>query len=556
MATPVLALVPRPGATPGLPTIEPGPQPLRIGREGTCDIPVRDLTVSRRHAQVSWADGKLVVEDLGSSGGTFVNELRIDRAELRKGDVLRLGPRIEWEVVDRSGRESFTSSLSILQSGTAEDGVRQLQTLLEVARALNAATVLDEVLLVVLQAVTKLFSADQAQIVLTNEENQRVAAAAVPESFRPAADSLESSLINEAISSRRTVARAASADATDSMEERGVAEAVATPLLVAHRPMGSGLEASFVAKIEVLGAVLVERLKARGGFKRSELSVFETLAADAAVAIDSARLYREARDKAKIEHEMALARTIQSALLKRPPTIPFAEVACFFEPAQSVGGDLYFGALRDDGRLAVAVGDVSGKGVGAALWMALSQGLLGMLQDLGHELSDLAPRLHRSLQKHNPGNRFLTLALAYLDPTGGFELVNAGHCPVCIRRATGGVETLPSTGPLLGLLPQGAWSVVRGRLAPGDVLIFYSDGISESTDPDEQEFETEGVTATLAASAGGSADKLALEVLDAAARHRRGHDATDDVTLVAVRYLGESAASSDERPWDRRTLVG
>ena len=138
--------------------------------------------------------------------------------------------------------------------------------------------------------------------------------------------------------------------------------------------------------------------------------MFESLAADAALAIDSARLYRETRDKAKIEHEMALARTIQVAMLREPPQAGFAEIHALSQPARSVGGDLYF-AVRPDGAVVTAVGDVSGKGVAAALIMAMAQGLLALVTDLGLPFGEMVSALDRNLATFNPGNRFLTLGV-------------------------------------------------------------------------------------------------------------------------------------------------
>ena len=152
-----------------------------------------------------------------------------------------------------------------------------------------------------------------------------------------------------------------------SMVVRGAVLAVVAPLLVARRPIGPAKDASFVATVEVIGGIMVERAKAGHRFGQEDLAVLESLAADAAVAVDSARLYRETREKAKIDHEMALARTIQAALLRPPPQVPFADVFAFSQSARFVGGDLYHAAVREDGALAVALGDVSGKGVPAAL---------------------------------------------------------------------------------------------------------------------------------------------------------------------------------------------
>ncbi|MDD5563799.1 MAG: SpoIIE family protein phosphatase [Thermoanaerobaculaceae bacterium] len=509
---------------------------LRIGRDPACDVVVAEPTVSRRHAQASWDGRELVIEDLGSSGGTFVNGARVQRAVVHPGDVVRLGPRIEYLAQE----EETTSALEIAaeQSGDNEGGVRHLQTLLEVARALNAATVLEDVVHVVLQAAVRMLRADRGCVILI-ENGQRRTVACHPRDLSETSWAAHSSLFDRALSGRRVVHAGAELSPSTTMVARGAALAVAAPLMVARRPIGPAKDASFVASVEVIGGIMVERAKAGQRFGSEDLAVLESLAADAAVAIDSARLYREARDKAKIDHEMGLARAIQAALLRPPPQVPFADVFAFSQSARIVGGDLYNAAVREDGALAVALGDVSGKGVPAALIMAMVQGLLGLLHELGQPIAAVLPALNRSLIEHNPGNRFLTLGAGVLAADGTLELANAGHCPLAVLRADGTVQLVPPKGPILGLLPDAVWGIETLRLDPGESVVFYSDGVSESFAPNDVEFGVEGVQRTLGGLAGAGAEEVAQALLQAAATHRAGREAEDDVTLLVVRYTGQ-----------------
>ena len=507
---------------------------LRFGRDPGCDVVIAEPTVSRRHAQASWDGHELVIEDLGSSGGTFVNGARVPRAVLHPGDTVRFGPRIEY----LAQPEESSSALEIAaEQSTGEGGVRHLQTLLEVARALNAATVLEEVVQVVLQAAVRLLRADRGCVILI-ENGTRRTVACHPHDLSETSWASRSSLFDRALAERRVVHAGVGLSPSTTMVARGAALAVAAPLVVARRPMGPAKDASFAATVEVIGGIMVERAKAGHRFGQEDLAVLESLAADAAVAIDSARLYREAREKAKIDHEMALARTIQAALLRPPPQVPFAEVFAFSQSARIVGGDLYHAAVREGGALAVALGDVSGKGVAAALIMAMVQGLLGLLHELDQPIAAMLPALNRSLIEHNPGNRFLTLGAGLLAADGTLELANAGHCPLAVLRGDGGVELVSPKGPILGLLPDAKWGTDTLRLAPGESLVLYSDGVSESFSPKDVEFGTEGVERTLAGLAGADAEGVARAVLQAAAAHRAGREAEDDVTLLVVRYRG------------------
>ncbi|OFV79435.1 MAG: hypothetical protein A2Y78_09410 [Acidobacteria bacterium RBG_13_68_16] len=496
---------------------------------------ISEATVSRRHAEVKWDGHELVVEDLGSSGGTFVNDVRVQHAVVQPGDVLRLGPRTEFQV----GTEVVSTPLEIAAEKTGgEEGVKHLQMLLDVARALNAATVLEEVVQIVLQSAVRLVRADRGCVILIENDGSRRTVGWHPPDLGKTAWAERSSLFEKAIKERHVVSAGLELSPSTTMVARGAAMAVAAPLVVTRRPMGRAEDASFVASVDVIGGIVVERAQAGKPFGREDLAVLESVTAEAAIAIDSARLYREAREKAKIDYEMSLARTIQIALQLTPPDTPFGDVFAFSQPARSVGGDLYHGILRDDGALAVALGDVSGKGVGAALIMAMAQGLIGLLHELGQPIEALMPALNRSLLKHNPGNRFLTLALGLLRSDGSLSLTNAGHCPLAVLRASGSVELVPPQGPILGLLPMAKWAVAEVKLSAGDSIVFYSDGISESFSPESEEFGVDGVQRTLAGLGGRDAEVVGRALLDAAAKHRAGREADDDVTLLVLRYRG------------------
>jgi len=506
-----------------------------VGRDPGCELVIADPTVSRRHAYLWVEDGQLVVEDAGSSGGTYVNGVRIERQVVLPGDSLRFGVRAAYSVEI----DGASSALGRAALAAGADTFRHLNMLLDVARTLNSTTVLSEVLEVVLQAAVRLVSADQGCVVLRDEQGQRRMAAVYPANLSETSWGEESTLLDRAMAERRTITAEQGTDPDMSAIARGFTSAVATPLLVARRHLGTGgRDSSFAARGEVLGGILLERRGVATSFRSEELAVFESLAADAAVAIDSARLYRESRAKARIEHEMELARTIQRALLQQPPGTDFCDVCALSAAARTVGGDLYHGFLRGDGTMAVAVGDVAGKGVAAALIMAMAQGLLAMLHDLGVPLDELAHALNRSLARFNPGNRFLTLATALIAPDGRAEVLNAGHCPVAVLRRSGELELVPPGGPILGILEGVEWGTSGLRLGRGDALVLYSDGIVESFAPDGGMFGEEGVRRALLARAGLPPRAIAEGLMIAASNHRHGGDPQDDVTILVARYRG------------------
>lgn len=514
------------------PDILPVNHQLVIGRDPQSHVVLSEPSVSRRHAQVVLRDDEVILEDLGSAVGTFVNDQRVTVQVLQDGDRVRFGRRVEFEVV--------SDVSATLLDGPSEDprtGVRHLQELLDVARQLNSAAVLPEVLSAVLRSAIRIMRADSGVLALSHPDGRLDVVLRLPvkASAEVAHDELQ--LLTDALTQRRTVASQSMLETMTGALTGLRPDMVATPLMVARRPMGDEF-ASFVGRFDALGALLVSRPARTHALPPEELAIFESLAADAAMAIDSARLYRDARAKAKIEHEMALAKDIQASLLQAPPEVPFATTWARTESAASVGGDLYQGVTRPDGGLALALGDVAGKGVAASLIMALATGMLKLLHEMGHPLAEILPLVHGQLLNYSPGNKYLTLAALIAYPDGRVLLANAGHCPPAVVRRSGEVSLIDSGGPVLGLLPFGDWTPIELHLDPGDAIVIYSDGISESVSPAGDDFGPRGVSETLARFAGGPADEMARGLLEASTTFRQGRPADDDVSLLVMRYDG------------------
>lgn len=515
------------------PDILPVGHQLVIGRDPQSHVVLSEPSVSRRHAQLVMRDDEVVLEDLGSAVGTFVNDQRVNIQILQDGDRVRFGRRVEFEVVsDASGT---------LLDGPVEDartGVRHLQELLDVARQLNSAAVLPEVLGAVLRSAIRIMRAESGVLALIRPDDKLDVVLRLPVKASPEVAQDELHLLTDAVTQRRTVASQAMLETMTGALTGLRPDMVATPLMVARRAMGDE-NASFVGRFDALGALLVSRPARTQAVPPEELAIFESLAADAAMAIDSARLYRDARAKAKIEHEMALAKDIQASLLQAPPDVPFCTTWARTESAASVGGDLYQGVCRPDGGLALALGDVAGKGVAASLIMALATGMLKLLHEMGHPLADILPLLHGQLLNYSPGNKYLTLAAAIVYPDGRVLLANAGHCAPAVVRHFGHVTLIDSGGPVLGLLPFGDWTPIELQLEPGDAIVIYSDGISESVSSSGEDFGPRGVSQTLERLAGRPVDEMAQGLLQASTAFREGRPADDDVSLLVVRYHGQ-----------------
>ncbi len=150
----------------------------------------------------------------------------------------------------------------------------------------------------------------------------------------------------------------------------------------------------------------------------------------------------------------------------------------------------------------------------------------------------MLPLIHGQLLHYSPGNKYLTLAALVVYPDGRVLLSNAGHCPPAVVRHFGHVSLVEDGGPVLGLLPVGDWTPIELKLEPGDAIVIYSDGISESLSPAGEDFGPRGVSRTLEQLADRPAEEMARGLLDAAAAFREGRPADDDVSLLVLRYEG------------------
>ena len=269
-----------------------------------------------------------------------------------------------------------------------------------------------------------------------------------------------------------------------------------------------------------------------------------------------AKLYADAV-KAAAERDLRIAHEIQTGLM--PADIPGQvqgtglDVHAVFEPARRVGGDLFEVLRLGPDRVLVAVGDVSGKGIPAALFMAVAVTLLRSLARQGHTLEKILRLLNDELLEQNPRGMFVTLQCLVFDLAAGtVACASAGHHGA-VRITTGHAPQLAFTscGRVLGLLPADDISSETLALETGETFVLFTDGVSEAFDQNDELFGEERLLAQLQASPGRSARETTLGVLEAVRRHAAGAQQSDDITVVSVHYAGrEKPASSDCREID------
>ena len=246
----------------------------------------------------------------------------------------------------------------------------------------------------------------------------------------------------------------------------------------------------------------------------------------------------EVFERLSLKNDLEIARDIQQAML--PSGLYSSDGLDAFgatRSANTVGGDFYDILPRPDGRVVIALGDVAGKGSPAALLMAILLAMLRTLLDEGLDAEPLIDRLNVQISRHAPPSRFITLQFVSINPaTGDVVAVNAGHLPGLIRRRTGEIDRLTEGGIALGMFDDSRYVSQRTRLDPGDLLVLYSDGITEAENPSGTPFDEEGLLAIVRAhGANPSLPEIGTTVIQAVERHAKDVRFADDLTVLLAR---------------------
>ena len=267
-------------------------------------------------------------------------------------------------------------------------------------------------------------------------------------------------------------------------------------------------------------------------------SALETLAAEASVAIENARLYRETLEKAKMEQEMRIAAEIQQALLPKATSgVKFIEAAAASIPCRSIGGDFFDYIDQASGSFGFALGDVAGKGPPAALMSAMMQGMFAAQAHVAGGPGPAIENMNKALCRRGLESRFVTLMYGLVSPEGQLTYCNAGHNPPFVIGKSG-VRRLEAGGPVVGLLEFAPYDQETVHLDPGDTIVIFSDGVSEALSTTGEEFGDGRLLETVQA-AGAVGAQAVVETLVAAVRvFTRGAPQSDDITVMVARYLG------------------
>jgi sigma-B regulation protein RsbU (phosphoserine phosphatase) len=304
-----------------------------------------------------------------------------------------------------------------------------------------------------------------------------------------------------------------------------------------HDSVRSFLCAPLLVKSKLIGVVTAYNKQSPGGFDENDQRLLSIIAAQSAQVIENARLYEEERALMRVRHELQLASEIQAALLPdSQPTLDGYDIAGASIPAREVGGDYFDFIEIGEDRLSVCLGDVSGKGLPAALLMANLQATVR-----GQVLVDPHPktcleRSNRLLHGCTGADRFATFFYGLLDARRHtFAYANAGHERPMLVRGNGELRRLEPGGLVLSFLEGAVYDDETISVDPQDTIVIYSDGITEAFDERDEQFGEERLIELLAGRAATPASALIDDILQAVRRHAAGRPQTDDMTLVALR---------------------
>jgi serine phosphatase RsbU (regulator of sigma subunit)/pSer/pThr/pTyr-binding forkhead associated (FHA) protein len=513
-----------------------GSDRFTIGRSHSNSLSLTSAEISRVHAEIVRDGDSYLLRDLGSRSGTFVNDETADEHTLGHGDRIRIGRHLDLRFLLEEGTNSSTRATT-----SAVGDLRQTATLLEGLRALGTAKVLDQVLAMVIDYAITLSGAERGFIMLVDSAGEL--------KFTLGRGRGESTLSGDTFQTSRKIPEAVFAtsepqlvadlrdqmfaDAHEGTIQLGIRTVYCVPLKLV-RYVERAVEADDARSI---GVLYLDSRNEGSLNSRAIQNGLETLAAEAAVAIENARLYRESQDNARLEREMRTAREFQQALLPAaPPKRDYFSAAAEMVPCLSIGGDFY-DYLDLDGSFGFVLGDVAGKGASAGLLGARVQEIFAHRAP-GSDPATTVATINSTMVKKGLEARFVTIFYGILSPNGELTYCNAGHNPPLLV-GNGGVQRLKTGGLIVGLFEEAEYEQEVVTLSPGDTLITFSDGVSEATNADGAEFGDERILECLQGAPSDSEPRdLVGRVMAGVRRFTVGEPQSDDITVLVVRYRG------------------
>jgi len=520
---------------------------ITLGRSSTTELCFpEDAGLSRQHMVFEREGDEWNVRDLGSKNGTLLNNNRLNGAvRLRSGDRIaaghlvmlydaqgRAGPAadVTFVQVASEGDHSTSSTVitdlkGVLGGKTLETGAIQMSALIRAGNELNQDKSLPELFQMILDLSIEAVGAERGVLMTQEADGELVVRSAKGSAFRISTAVRDRVLkTQESLLVRDTLL-------DDAFKQR--------QSIVGQR-VRTFMAAPLQTKDRIIGLIYVDSPSLTRVFTKDDLNLLTVMANIAAVRIEHARLAEIENQERLMAHELGQAAEIQRRFLPaQAPEMPGLDLSGHNAPCRTVGGDYFDFFPYPSGRVAMVLGDVSGKGMPASLLMMQFQARVQLLIEEPESLAAVVTRLNRLTATNLPSNRFITFFMCLVDGVSG-ELVfaNAGHNPPLLLRAGGDVQWLDAGGCPLGIIPTMKYDEARERLGPGDVLVVFSDGVTDASNPQGDEFGEERLANVVGDHRRESAAAILDAVNHAITDWAAGTPLPDDLTLLVARRTG------------------
>ena len=521
---------------------------LVVGRSSGAELSFPDdAGLSRQHFALELAGDDWTVQDLGSKNGTFVNNIPLKaRLTLRPGDHITAGHlsivfapeqgAAAPGVVVFEGGESDSPSTStlvtslesanrtiVVDPGGGAKPSAAMQALIHAGQELAENRPLTDLFPLILDLSIQAVNAQRGVLLLL--EGERLAAKAHKgEGFRI------STAVRDRVLKDKSSVLVRDAQLDDAFKGR---------MSIVEQKVHTMMAVPLETKDRIIGLIYVDSPFILREFTKNDLSLLTVMANVAAIRIEHARLAEVEAAERIMQRDLSQAAEIQGGMLPaHAPEIAGLDLAGFNVPCRTVGGDYYDFFPYPGDSVGLALGDVSGKGMPASLMMMALHARVHVLAESPGNLGGFMARLNKATCATCPSNRFITFFFSVLDAASGdLRFANAGHNPPVLLRASGEVQMLEGGGPVLGVISVAPYSEQSASLAPGDLLVLYSDGVTEANNPDFDEFGEERFIHVLNENRARPAREIVDAVTAALKEFTAGAPQADDITLLVAKRL-------------------